>query len=86
MSDFDQTPDPSLPADNYLMTFDILQLIKTMYIAPSTGTHTNWTDWYDWVGRTEAECFFTPPNYPLAAKQQLGYPEEDDEDIFEEVD
>jgi len=86
MPDFDRTPDPPLAADNYLMSFDIVQLIKAMYIAPPSGTDTDWTLWYDWVGCTEAECFFTPPNYPVAATHQLGYPEEDDEDVFEDRD
>lgn len=81
---FDQTPAVPLPADNYLIAPDIIRLVKTMYLPPSEGSHTDWTMWYDWVGQTEAEIFFTPPNFPIQAIQQLGYPENDIEDIFQD--
>ena len=84
MPDFDHTSDARLPADNYIMTYDIIRLIKAMYMAPPGGTDHDWTTWYEWIGRTEAECFFTPPNFPLPAIQQLGYPQEGEEDIFQD--
>lgn len=84
MPDFDHTPNAPIAADNYLMTYDIIRLVKAIYMPPPIGTDTDWTGWYDWIGSTEAECFFTAPNFPQAAIQQLGYPHNDDEDIFQD--
>ena len=86
MPDFDHTPDPRLPADNYLTTRDIIHIIKTIYMPPPSGSDTDWMVWYDYIGPMEANAFFTAPNYPLAAVSQLGYPRDDDNLLFPEED
>lgn len=81
-ADFDRTPTPRLSADNYMISADIVKLIKTIYIAPTSGTDTDWTQWFDWIGANEAKKFFAGPQYPVIASMQLGYPQEEDDDAL----
>jgi len=87
-NDFDRTPAELKSVDNYLMTTDVVVLVKHVYLEPS-GQMQGWKGWYEWVGKSEADYFFTPPFYPYMAVTQLGYPTQmeqaDAEDSMDEV-